>query len=147
MNAHPIRILLVEDNPGDVRLIKEYLSEVKGAPFEIEVAEKLSDSLNVLSDRKFDLILLDLSLPDSGGIETLYKIKAAGSKIAIIILTGLHDEEAAVEALRKGAQDYLVKDQINSDLLSRAIRYAIERKQAEEALRYRLEYEKLISDI
>jgi len=134
---NPNRFLLVEDNSGDARLIKEYLSETQKAPFEIQVTERLSDGLNVLRDKRFDLVLLDLNLPDSSGIETLIKVKAEARKTAIIVLTGLNDEEVAVKALQKGAQDYLVKDQINPNLLSRAIRYAIERMLNELTLRER----------
>lgn len=135
MQNNQKKIFLAEDNPGDVRLIKEYLSEVQDMSFELKVAETLTDSINQLQNSNFDLLLLDLNLPDSSGIETLDKISTEAQETAIIVLTGLNDEEIAVEALRKGAQDYLLKNQINSGILYRAIRYAIERKQIEEALR------------
>ncbi len=132
MMDKPIEVLLVEDNPGDARLIKEFLSDAGGTAFEIEVAQKLSHGLGALSEKKFDVILLDLSLPDSSGLETVAKALSYAQQTAIIVLTGLDDEKLAVDAVRKGAQDYLVKGQIDTDLLSRAIRYAIERKGAEE---------------
>ena len=130
-----VRVLLVEDNPGDARLIQEFLSDTKVTSFQVEVVERLSDSLEALSGRRFDVVLLDLSLPDSSGLETLAKVLSSTQKVAIIVLTGLSDEGLALEAMRKGAQDYLVKGHVDEHLLSRAIRYAIERKRAEEALR------------
>ncbi len=134
MSDELIKVLLVEDNPGDSRLIKELLSDTSSSTFEIETTERLSDALTILRERRFDVILLDLSLPDSTGLETLIKAQAKVPQLAIIVLTGLDDESMAVEAVRRGAQDYLVKGQIDSNLLSRAIRYAIERKQSEEEL-------------
>ena len=134
MSDELIKVLLVEDNPGDSRLIKELLSDTSSSTFEIETTERLSDALTILPERRFDVILLDLSLPDSTGLETLIKAQAQVPQLAIIVLTGLDDELKAVEAVRRGAQDYLVKGQIDSNLLSRAIRYAIERKQSEEEL-------------
>ena len=135
MSDKPIKVLLIEDNPGDARLIRELLSDANMASFQVEVAKKLSDGLEALSARRFDVILLDLSLPDSSGLNTLVKVHSQAQKVAIIVLTGLSDEALAVEAVRKGAQDYLVKGQIDENLLSRAILYAIERKQVEEALK------------
>jgi len=135
MRDDPIKVLLIEDNPGDARLIQELLSESKGASFEIKVAERLSDGLEALLEKQFDIVLLDLALPDSSGLDTLAKAHSKARQVSIIVLTGLNDEELAVEAVRKGAQDYMVKGQIDENSLSRAIRYAIERKQAEEALR------------
>ena len=141
-----IEVLLVEDNPGDARLIQELLSDAKMACFEIEVVERLSDSLEALSERRFDVVLLDLSLPDSSGLDTLKKVLSSTQQVAIIILTALSDEDLAVEAMRKGAQDYLVKGHVDEHLLSRAIRYAIERRRAEEALRQSEEKYRTILD-
>jgi len=135
MSDKPIKFLLIEDNPGDARLIQELLSEANMESFQVEVAKRLSDGLDALSARRFDVVLLDLSLPDSSGLETLVKVHTKAQKVAIIVLTGLSDEALAVEAVRKGAQDYLVKGQIDENLLCRAILYAIERKQVEEALK------------
>ncbi|MCK4821217.1 PAS domain S-box protein, partial [bacterium] len=135
MSDKPIKVLLIEDNPGDARLIQELLSETNMAYFQVEVAKRLSDGLEALSERRFDVVLLDLSLPDSSGLNTLVKVHSQAQKVAIIVLTGLSDEALAVEAMRKGAQDYLVKGQIDGNLLYRAIRHAIERKRVEYALR------------
>jgi PAS domain S-box-containing protein len=135
MNNKPIKFLLIEDNPGDARLIQELLSEANMESFQVEVAKRLSDGLDALSARRFDVVLLDLSLPDSSGLETLVKVHTKAQKVAIIVLTGLSDKALAAEAVRKGAQDYLVKGQIDENLLYRAILYAIERKQVEEVLK------------
>jgi PAS domain S-box-containing protein len=135
MSDKPIKVLLIEDNPGDARLIQAFLSEAKGKSFQIEVAERLLDGLEALSARSLDVVLLDLSLPDSSGLETLAKAQSNAQQVAIVVLSGLNDEDLAVEAVRKGAQDYLVKGQIDENLLPRAILYAIERKRMEEALR------------
>ncbi|MBW1938997.1 MAG: response regulator [Deltaproteobacteria bacterium] len=135
MRNEIIKVLLVEDNPGDARFIKELLSDAGRSTFEIEVVERLSSALKILAEKRFDVVLLDLSLPDSSGLETLVKTFDGASRIAIIVLTGLDDEMIAVKAVRKGAQDYLVKGQINTELLSRTICYSIERKQSEETLR------------
>jgi len=135
MEHDQTRVLLIEDNPGDARLIKELLSEAHTVSFEVELAERLSDGLEALSARRFDVVLLDLSLPDSSGLDTLTKTLSTAQQESIIMLTGLDDEDIAVEAVRKGAQDYLVKGQIDESILSRAIRYAMERKKSEEQIR------------
>jgi len=130
----PIKILLVEDNPGDVRLLREGLTGRNGAPFELEVVDRLSAGLERLAKGGIDLVLLDLGLPDCRGLDTLTRARAAVPEVPIVVLTGLGDEAVAVQAVQRGAQDYLVKGQIESRLLTRAIRYAIERKRAEETL-------------
>jgi anti-anti-sigma factor len=135
MNDHPIKVLLVEDNPGDARLLREMLAEVGGISFELEYADQLSSGLERLAVEGIDLILLDLSLPDSQGLDTFARANAQAPQVPIIVLSGLDDEVLAVKAVREGAQDYLVKGLVDSNLLARAIRYAIERKKAEEALR------------
>jgi two-component system cell cycle response regulator len=127
MNTH-IKILLLEDNPGDVRMIREMLLDIEGVGFETENIEKLSEGLQRLSEVQFDALLLDLSLPDSDGMETLLKVISQFPELPVIVLTSLADEQAGVRAVHQGAQDYLTKGEINSDLLIRSIRYAIERK-------------------
>ncbi len=131
------RILLVEDNPGDARLLQAFLAEVGASRFELTHVETLGDGLKRLVEQQFDVILLDLSLPDSHGLDTVARMHQAASDKPIVVLTGLNDEVVALEAVRKGAQDYLVKGQIDSTLLLRAMRYAIERK------RINIELEKL----
>jgi two-component system cell cycle response regulator len=127
MNDH-IKLILVEDNSGDARLIREMLRDAGPEIFECEWVNNLSSVLKRLSETKFDALLLDLGLPDSDGIGTLEKLLFQAPEVPIIVLTGLADEVTGVEAVQKGAQDYLVKGSVSSDLLLRAVRYAIERK-------------------
>jgi signal transduction histidine kinase len=127
-----INILLIEDNPGDARLIKEYLSDVKNIGFNLRVCERLNSGIEILESEYIDTILLDLNLPDSEGLKSFDKIFSTAPHVPIIVLTGLNDEITAISAVQKGAQDYLVKDNVEGNLLIRSIRYAIERKSAEE---------------
>ncbi len=129
----PIRVLLVEDNPGDARLLHVMLMEGT-TQFECEDAETLLDGLEKLRQGSYDIVLLDLSLPDSQGPETFLKVRGNFPDLPVVLLTGLNDEELGVKAMREGVQDYLVKGQVNSDLLVRSIRYAIERKSGEKLL-------------
>jgi len=130
-----LKVLLIEDNPGDARLIKEMLTEAGEATFELEQVTRLSEGLERLTRDDLGLILLDLSLPDSRGLDTFIMVHSVSAQVPIILLTGLDDKELALQAMRQGAQDYLVKGQVDSHLLARAMRYAIERKRVEEALR------------
>ena len=134
MEQKHIRVLLIEDNPADARLIKEMLAEAKGANFHLECFDKLIPGLERTALGSIDVILLDLSLPDSTGLNTFTKLYAQTSGIPVIVLSGLDDEEVAVKAVQEGAQDYLVKGHVDSNLLVRSIRYAIERKQTQEQL-------------
>ena len=131
MGENSIKVLLIEDNKGDARLIQEILSEATWRLFEIEIAERLSTGIDALSAATFDVVLLDLSLPDSSGLDTLAGIQTGSPQIPVVVLTGHDDDMLAIDAVRRGAQDFLVKGHINADLLSRAIRYSIERKNAE----------------
>ncbi len=135
MKYDPIRILLVEDNPGDAGLVTEMLGETTSVQFELTESDRLETALELLEKRKFDIILLDLSLPDGYGLNTVIQMHVAGPEIPIVVMSGLGDEDLAIKALHEGAQDYLVKGRVDSDLLIRSVRYAIERKQSEEALR------------
>src|SRR5438132_3559594 len=141
MPEDPIGILLVEDNPGGTRLIREMLAE-RGAAFQMEAVERLATGLERLTTGRFDVVLLDLTLPDSRGSGTFGALHRAAPDIPTIVLTGLGDEALALQVVREGAQDYLVKGQADGEMLARAIRYAIERqhirlelKRAEEAVR------------
>lgn len=129
-----IRILMVEDDPGDVDLLWELLSEESSPSFEIECVNTLEKGMDLLARGNIDVVLLDLFLPDGKGVETLAKAQAHTQKIPIVIMTGLDDEMLALEAVRKGAQDYLVKGQTNSKMLSRVIRHAIARHKMQTAL-------------
>jgi len=128
--AEKINIILIEDNPGDSRLIKEYLKDCGTSVYEVTEFNCLEKIFQNASEIDTDIILLDLSLPDSSGLNTLIKVFSNFPQTAIVVLTGLNNEDLAIEAMRHGAQDYLVKDQIDTVLLSRTIRYAIERKKS-----------------
>jgi HD-like signal output (HDOD) protein/CheY-like chemotaxis protein len=133
MSDKTIKVLLVEDNPIDARLVQEMLAEVKDGGFGLALAEQLSTGLERLAAGGIDIVLLDLSLPDSQGLDAFAKAYAKAPQVPIILLTNLDDEALELEAVHTGAQDCLVKGQVDSNLLVRAIRFAIERKRAEEA--------------
>ena len=128
-------VLLIEDNPADARLIQENLRDA-GAKIELEWARSLADGLKRLATPQpaIDAVLLDLSLPDSHGFDTFTRVSQQAPQVPIIMLTGLDDQSLAEQAMRAGAQDYLVKGHIDGDLLVRAIRYAIERARAKQEI-------------
>lgn len=129
-----IKILLIEDNPPDARLIKEYLDETNNVKINLTQADNLACGLDTLSVGKFDLVLLDLYLDDSFGLDTFYKTQFMFPELPIIVLTGLKDKEIGVKVIKGGAQDYLTKEDINNEILEHAIYYAIERKKYENRL-------------
>jgi signal transduction histidine kinase/DNA-binding response OmpR family regulator len=135
MLDYHIRILLVEDNPGDARLIREMLTGPEAQGISIEWVPRLSQGLEQLGKGEIDLVLLDLGLPDSRGLDTFLKAYTHAPEIPFVLLTGLDDETLALTAVGKGAQDYLIKGETDANTLFRAIRYATERKKVEEALR------------
>ena len=132
MTDRPVSILLIEDNPGDRRLIREMLAEAGNVTFDVQYADRLQAAMESLGQNGVEVILLDLGLPDSQGLETLRKVYAQVSEMPIVVLTGLDDEMIGLQAVNEGAQDYLIKGQVDTQLLRRTIRHAIERKQAEE---------------
>ena len=138
MEAKSISVLLLEDNPGDARLIRELLADTNDK-FELQCVDLLSKGLDCLASQTIDAMLLDLGLPDSQGLNTIESVRAKKASLPIIVLTGLDDESVAIEAVRRGAQDYLIKGSITGSMLSRIIRYAIERKNYEEELKRSLE--------
>ncbi len=143
-----MRILLIEDNPGDARLIQEMVQDIHRSDLEFEVVDNLRAGLEHLRQTVYDVILLDLSLPDSSGLETLLRTYGEAPKTAIIVLTGFDNEKLGIQAVKNGAQDYLVKGDVETRLLDRAIRYAIERHRTETALRAsQEEYRSLIDDV
>jgi len=135
MLTKTIKVLLVEDNPGDARLIREMLSTEGGGNFQLEWVDRLADGLERLDRGGVDVVLLDLGLPDSQGLDTFIKASWHCPRVPFVVLTGLADETVGVAAVRQGAQDYLIKGEVEASLLLRALRYAAERKQIEEALR------------
>jgi GAF domain-containing protein/DNA-binding response OmpR family regulator len=143
----PTRILLIEDNPADARLLQKMLAEAKRFPFELEQADRLSAGLERLAGDDIDVVLLDLSLPDSRGLDTFTRALVQAPHTPIVVLSGLDDEKLAVEAVRAGAQDYLAKAEVDGNLLARSIRYAIERKRAEARQAHYLQAEQALRQI
>ncbi len=138
-----IQVLLVEDNATDALLVEDELAHTKGARFSVVHLDHLSAALARLKVQHFDVVLLDLSLPDSHGFETFTRLHGAVAEVPIVVLSGRADEDLAVKAVQAGAQDYLVKGRLGEDVLPRSIRYAIERQRSERTLaeseeRYRL---------
>ena len=127
MDAAAKKVLLVEDNPGDVRLLIEFLHENGKNEFSLEHVDTIKRALDYLEHNDCDLLLLDLSLPDGSGLETARLLCGAAPHLPIIVLTGLEDDKLAIEAVQAGAQDYLIKNEVNSSILIRSMNYAIER--------------------
>jgi PAS domain S-box-containing protein len=140
MNLDGVRVLLVEDNPGDARLFTELVRDAGAGQWKLVQVDRLAAALDRIRRESFDVMLLDLSLPDADGLETLIRAHAEAPKIPIVVLTGHDDEALAVRAVRAGAQDYLVKGRLDGDLLVRSIRYASERGRTIEALERREEH-------
>jgi PAS domain S-box-containing protein len=129
-----IRVLLIEDNLGDAKFINEMINEARDFRYKFDHAFRLSTGLEYIQKKKYDIILLDLGLPDSIGLETLLEVHSAAESTPIVIMTGLDDDELGLKAVQLGAQDYIIKLQIDSNLLIRSIRYAIERKKISQKL-------------
>src|ERR1700761_8210257 len=123
----PLNILVVEDNPGDLFLLGEFLRSTDLVIRAITPAGSLGEGKQVLSSQPIDLVFLDLSLPDSFGLESYTGLQAYTQRVPVILLTGLTDTKLALQALVLGAQDYLVKGDFDENLLSRPIRYSLER--------------------
>lgn len=135
-----LNILLIEDNPGDAFLIKFYLEESVLKYARLLHAEFLKTAIDLLQNNEFDVVLLDLNLPDSKGIETLETVLEASQGSVVIVLTGLNDEELGLQTVKKGAQDFLVKGQFDGKVLTSSVRYAFERYQLQkQVLSYSLQ--------
>ncbi|MBI4928565.1 MAG: response regulator, partial [Anaerolineae bacterium] len=134
----PLRVLNIEDNPADADLLLETL-ELEGKADRLDVVweKRLQSGLRRLDTDLFDAVLLDLNLPDGSGVEVISRVRSVAPEIPLLVMTGIDDEELALQAVQAGAQDYLLKGQINAALLERSIRYAIERKRSEIALQRR----------
>jgi len=129
-----VHVLLIEDNPGDARLIELMLAEAGGKSFEVRHVERLEEGLRELGSGTIDVVLSDLSVPDSHGLDTFQRLHARAPHVPIIVLSGLNDTTVALSAVHQGAQDYLIKGEVDGQLLARSMRYAIERKRMSEQL-------------
>jgi PAS domain S-box-containing protein len=147
MNREPIRILLIEDNPGDARLLQELLAEAEGEAFQLSQVDRLSTGLKRLAEEEINIILLDLSLPDSQGPETFAWLHARVPDIPIIVLTGLENETLGLALVQSGAQDYLIKGQVSGHLLMRSIRFAIERRRMAEEIKVRVQQQTAVAEL
>jgi CheY-like chemotaxis protein len=123
-----LHLLLVEDNPDDAQMFVDLISDHVQVPIDLALSGTLAEALKELQKEPYEIILLDLSLPDSEGPDTYHRISAAAPQTPIVILTGLDDDQVALSALGEGVQDYLVKGKVTGSLLMRSIRYAIERQ-------------------
>ena len=138
MDSELLRILVIEDNPTDARMIGECLTRASRRPVELEHVRKLSDGLTQLASGRFDVVLLDLALEDSSGVETVVRVHACNRYVPIVVLTGTEADDVALDALKSGAEDFLYKSELEPGLLLRSIHYAIERvghRQSEQQFR------------
>ena len=134
VSKETIQILLIEDNPGDTRLIQEWLAEDSSFCFKLKTADTLSDGLEKLKNRNIDLVLLDLDLPDCLGLNTFRRIFTSYPETPIVVLTGDGDESTAIKAISEGAQDYLIKGALSGWILYRSLIFALERRKYESHL-------------
>jgi diguanylate cyclase (GGDEF)-like protein len=141
MTDESMSILLIEDNPGDERLVREALRDLPG--IQLISADRLESGMAYLNAEKVNGILLDLTLPDSQGLDSVLKVRQREAEVPIVVLTGHDDEETAIKALRAGAQDYLVKKQLNTRLLAHTLRYAIERKRLDDRIYFQATHDDL----
>lgn len=135
MLEHTLKVLLIEDNLAEARLLQEFLKAATTNPFYLDWVQRLSEALGLLESSDYDVILLDLTLPDSQGLASLKPLLKQAPSLPIVVLTHTNDDALALEAVRQGAQDYLVKRFMNTDVLVRSLSYAIERKRVAETLR------------
>ena len=129
-----VRVLLMEDSPSDAMFLREAFADVADAEFVITQVERLAEGMSLLSIQAFDVVLLDLGLPDSQGIETFIQLHEHKPEVPVVVLTGLDDEAVGIKAVQWGAQDYLRKKQMQTPLLERSVRYAIERHRLQQEL-------------
>jgi diguanylate cyclase (GGDEF)-like protein/PAS domain S-box-containing protein len=147
MSKRPIKaVLLIEDNPGDARLIREMFREQNSKTIELNHVDCMGDAEKYLAEHAVDIILVDLGLPDTQGLEAVRRTHVAAPHVPLVVLSGLDDESMALQALKEGAQDYLIKGQIESRELLRALRYAVERKLIEETLYTEKEFAQVTLD-
>ena len=144
--SRPLRLLIIEDDIIDRKLLERLIGQSSLGGCDVRNADRLSAALDRLQEEPFDIILLDLGLPDSQGMESVSRLQTCAPHVPIIVLSGLDDENTATQAVQIGVQDYLIKGQVDANLLMRSIRYAMERKKAERQLqatelRYRTIFE------
>src|ERR1700730_4900605 len=134
MSAVPVRVLLVEDDPVNARLLRVMFNELSSPKIELTHVGRMSEAVNHLVASAFEIVLLDLGLPDAKGLEAVRQLHAVAPRVPLVVLTGSVDEWLPTQALQEGAQDYLLKGQIETQGLLRALRYAIERQTVEDTL-------------
>ena len=144
MTDKNMTVLVVEDNPADAQLILEMMQEYASGTIELKIAERLSAAMDMLAHTGFEAVLLDLGLPDSTGLKTLEKMLERFPELPIIVLTGLADNNTGIEAVKRGAQDYIVKGQLNWKAVHSSIRYGIQRKEMETRLQKALDQQRRI---
>jgi signal transduction histidine kinase len=151
MTSETVEVLVVEDNPGDAKLIEHHLrngaSQALGDEVSLTQVDRLDEAKAAIDSKRYDLVFLDLGLPQSTGLETLERFEDIVETTPIIVLTGLDDSETAIKAIQQGAQDYLPKDDLDSETLWRSLRYAVERERQEQELRRRTEQLSFFSSI
>jgi len=134
--TYMIHALLIEDNADHIFLLKQIVSEVSADSIDIVHTSRLAAGIKMLNETKIDVVLLDLNLPDSSGLNTLLSVVNANSAVPVIVITGMNDKELGVKAMQNGAQDFLTKGNIDGELIRRSIRYSIERKSTEALLKH-----------
>jgi len=134
--ADGINILLVEDNPGDARLLTETLREGNDLTFKVQEAATFERATELADANAPDIVLLDLNLPDSHGLYTFLRFRQSNPTVPVVVLTGIDDEELGIQAVKEGAEDFLTKGDLSPRLFARAVRYAIERNELKSQLEY-----------
>jgi DNA-binding response OmpR family regulator len=135
MGERALKLLVVDDNPQDAELVRAQLAEaVRDRAFDVEVVGRLASALERLGRRDVDVVLLDLGLPDANGTQGVVRLARDAAAVPVVVLTGNDNEALGLRAVQDGAQDYLVKGQVSGPVLHRSLRYAIERKRAEQAV-------------
>ncbi|MHC1740607.1 MAG: diguanylate cyclase [Anaerolineaceae bacterium] len=145
MTSINIHVLLVEDNPGDARLIIELLTDAAPGKFEFTQVDRIETALQTLAQKDFDVVLLDLALPDGTGIDTINRICNTHPHLPVIVLTGMDRDTLSMTAITSGAQDYLIKGELDGKSIFRSIQYSIERKQKEQRLQFLATHDSLTS--
>ena len=149
MNERPINVLLLEDSPTQAKTLMSWLAKVRGRGFTVEWVDQIAKAFARLDAKDIDVILADLSVPDSRGLDTCLRLMVHAPAVPVVVLTGTFEDEAlAIQAVQQGAQDYLFKEEADEKTLARVLRYAIERKRVEQALKVsKLELEEKVHEL